>query len=1175
MTATGDFKVRYQRSALLASACAYALGMAAVANAQNAAPAEKKQDTRQSGTSLEEVVVTGSFIPTLPEDAAIPVEVINYEDLQNLGRPSNIDLLKTLTEVGQSIGELDRQTGYPIDAAAINLRNLGPRFTTVVFNNRRFPEQYSPGVGRFNNIASIPNAVIGNVEVLKSGGAAIYGADAVAGVVNYITRKNVTGLEVNVDYRYIPDSKGDYGIDGIWGTKFGDGNILVGASYQHRSILEREDRDFTAKEYLENPEGWTTFGNPGAYVFQNAAGTNQVSGLLAGDRQRSAGGTIRDPACQDLGGYSGLSSSGSPICYGNYVAIERLVEETDQFSLYSEFNTKFAGLDFHLEGLAYYRDLPDASVLTRTGPLTFPVSGTPTALTGLYDRSIVSTLPSFTSTGLNPAADYFLRNQFLNANGTTPSYSAAQITAITNPAAPGRVALLSTLWSPYGAGGNPLGEDFDYQRNTTTQWRLSSSLGGAMPEFLGSEFEWEVALTYHYTKDTRFTLDIPTYKLQNALNGFGGPNCTQNPMPGVAAGTFLGTPGAAGCFFFNPFSSAISSNLYTGAENPRTFVGTGSYTGYVPGMGLQNNPDMIRWLYEPVTLKREYFNYIVDPIIRGKLGIELPGGPIQIALGGQFRRQDEHTDISDNIDRAINPCPSLPNGTPLTAPGLNPVTNQFTVATSPFTGTQNACTGGMLFSKASTVLGSAGNNHRDEKRHYPVAAAFLQFKLPILDTLNADIVGRYEKFYSDVTDINNDVFVPALAVKWDITDWVSLRTSFGKTFSQVNPPIVTDPVPANGTIATSAGNYTSFNFANSDVKPETGKNFSVGFIFRAGDFNATLDYNAITIQNYTRQLTAANIVTAMLLPGELASNANALINCSSALLTQNIALLGDRPYVQLTGGCVQGARGGAAGSQLSNLAVVGPTGSTGTGGQLNGTTSAINFFGGQGQVNSGDLVSNALDVSMSYRFDVLGGRFMPSVNGTYVTKYQFDDWVVAGVTIASGYNGVGYRNSTTGRLGQGVPEYRVGFGLLYSRDRHTVNLIGRYIPGVINEDPTDVVSNLSRNANIGPNSSVGCPALASMTSNLGSVPAGSGTAEFGATCPGYNVAPLAGTKIASYFNLDLVYRVEVTDSVDLSLNISNLLDTDPAFARNQLAYDSGYGGPLGRTIEISASAKFK
>ena len=351
-------KLRSRRVELSLAAAISATLFAAQAQAQS-----------QERAQLEEVVVTGSFIPTLPEDAAIPVEVFNYEDLKDMGRPSNIDMIKGLTEVGQSIGELDRQTGYPIDAATVNLRNLGPRFTTVVFNNRRFPEQYSPATGRFNNVASIPNAAIGNVEVLKSGGAAIYGADAVAGVVNYITRKDVDGLEVNTEYMYISDSDGDYSVDGVWGNKFDGGNFLVSAAYQHRSKLDRIDREWSRYSYLENPSGWHTYG--GAYAAQTATGSAIVPAAGAGTVQRGLTGVVRDPACQDLGGFSGFSSTGSAICYAEYAPIEPLVEVSDSYSLFSELNQTIGGLDFHLEGLAYYRELPEISVISRGGPQTW------------------------------------------------------------------------------------------------------------------------------------------------------------------------------------------------------------------------------------------------------------------------------------------------------------------------------------------------------------------------------------------------------------------------------------------------------------------------------------------------------------------------------------------------------------------------------------------------------------------------------------------------------------------------------------------------------------------------------------------------------------------------------------------------------------------------------------
>ena len=82
----------------------------------------------------------------------MPVEVVSYEEIQNMGRPSNLDLVKLMSESGGVAGENNRANFYPIGAATINLRSLGSRFTTVVFNGRRFPEQFSVNTGRFNNI---------------------------------------------------------------------------------------------------------------------------------------------------------------------------------------------------------------------------------------------------------------------------------------------------------------------------------------------------------------------------------------------------------------------------------------------------------------------------------------------------------------------------------------------------------------------------------------------------------------------------------------------------------------------------------------------------------------------------------------------------------------------------------------------------------------------------------------------------------------------------------------------------------------------------------------------------------------------------------------------------------------------------------------------------------------
>jgi outer membrane receptor protein involved in Fe transport len=86
--------------------------------------------------------------------------------------------------------------------------------------------------------------------VLKDGAAATYGSDAIAGVVNFITKKNFNGLEAGADYRFIDGSKGDYGLNVTYGKVWDKANILASIGWQHRSKLGVADRDWANKPYL-------------------------------------------------------------------------------------------------------------------------------------------------------------------------------------------------------------------------------------------------------------------------------------------------------------------------------------------------------------------------------------------------------------------------------------------------------------------------------------------------------------------------------------------------------------------------------------------------------------------------------------------------------------------------------------------------------------------------------------------------------------------------------------------------------------------------------------------------------------------------------------------------------------------------------------------------------------
>src|SRR6185295_682121 len=153
---------------------------------------------------LEEVVVIGSRIPRVKAEGPAPVTTISAQDIENQGLTSVPDLLKALTQNGgetqspQSFSGADFTPG----AEQVDLRGLGPNHTLVLVNGRRIADFPLPldGLSNFTDISNIPVGMIERVEVLSGSSSAIYGSDAIAGVVNFVLKKDVEGVDIS--YRY-------------------------------------------------------------------------------------------------------------------------------------------------------------------------------------------------------------------------------------------------------------------------------------------------------------------------------------------------------------------------------------------------------------------------------------------------------------------------------------------------------------------------------------------------------------------------------------------------------------------------------------------------------------------------------------------------------------------------------------------------------------------------------------------------------------------------------------------------------------------------------------------------------------------------------------------------------------------------------------------------------------
>ncbi len=235
----------------------------------------------QIGSRAEQVsvVATGTAIDVPAINLPNAVAVVNRETLQEQGAPQLVDLFKNIGASHGVVGE--RNSWYNSDQPAtltetianVNLRGLGASRTLVLINGRR--QTYVPARligGRFVDVNTIPAIAIDRIEVLKEGASATYGSDAMAGVANFVTRKNFRGLEFNVTHDHFAGA-GDSTVSGIWGGLLGSSHVVFAAERMHRrQLLQTERPDWGLVDYEGGRGGWSSVGNPGAFLIPTTTG---------------------------------------------------------------------------------------------------------------------------------------------------------------------------------------------------------------------------------------------------------------------------------------------------------------------------------------------------------------------------------------------------------------------------------------------------------------------------------------------------------------------------------------------------------------------------------------------------------------------------------------------------------------------------------------------------------------------------------------------------------------------------------------------------------------------------------------------------------------------------------------------------------------------------------------
>jgi len=674
----------FQRTKV-ASALAYMLGVGSAVSLF-AAPAQAADI---------KVDVTGSNIKRIEGEGALPVTIITREAIEREGIQTAMGIVERLSQ-NSSIGGANassQEGGTLVGYASASLRGLGGQRTLVLLNGRRLAN--TAFAGTIVDINSIPLSAIERVEVLTDGASAIYGTDAIAGVINFILRKDFTGIEAQAYYGDSEHGGGAtqrYNFTGGWGDLAKDKfNIFGTVDYNKQDNLAANQRKFSATSYLPNAPGG---------VFDRTSG-NSIPGNVSipGVGTRTPG----LPGC--LPPYSFPTTGNSALqCRFDYAAIIDDIPPTEQWNIYGSARWNFASQQEAFLEASWSQNKATA----RVSP---PPISAATILTGDPILSI-------------PSSPFY------------PHAFAQQYGVDGQP--------LTVAWR-----GLELGPRTDF--NTTEQTRVVGGLQGV----IGG---WDYTAAVNWSKSTATTEWKAGWSSGSALLPI---------LNGGAINLFgLNTPEAV---------ALLKQALITG----KVLDNSGTMTDV------------------NLTASRDVYN--------------LPAGPMALALGAEYRREEFEQQSS----------PFLSNGD---VPGL----------------------GGSISS-----LPSVSRN---------IWAVYGELNIPIVKNLEGNVALRYDD-YADVGTTWN----PKVSLRWQPIQQLLVRGAYGTGFRAPGLPelflpnyygatgdLYNDPLrcPTTGSSRDCAAQFTTQLGGNPNLKPEESTQWTAGFVFEpVPQFSFGTEYWWIKVKN--------------------------------------------------------------------------------------------------------------------------------------------------------------------------------------------------------------------------------------------------------------------------------------------------------------------------------------
>ncbi|MGV8928825.1 MAG: TonB-dependent receptor plug domain-containing protein, partial [Brevundimonas sp.] len=633
------------RTTLLGGAATLALlASAGLAAAQTAPAAQPGAVDQETAAELGDVIVVGSQIRGASTTAALPVVVIDEEQIDAIAASSGDDLFRSIPQMGDVLFEAanNPQTANSArgDVNSVNLRSLGVGNTLVLLNGRRMvahpTSQGTSDTGTVPvvsyNSNAIPVSGLRRLEVLLDGAAAIYGADAVAGVINTVLQDDFDGLTVETQYSGNEGTNfREFDASIFAGRNLARGNISLFATYNDRSRLMAEEQDFTATDdmrpFFANAPGfetstvvdnrssntpWARLSTPGSSVAQRPRSNGVIVASSAGafhyqpESFGCVGVNLNNGIClvQNNGSYNGdIRELRYDTRYGTTVrsAVERV-------------NVFLSG---------HYELTPSVEAFGEIG------------FYGAESRAIQPPVVNLNDIWI-PASNYY--NPF------------GPITFADGSANPNRLPNLTNV----PAGGLPIRlENYRYVDTGFQEVKVrnfqSRFLAGLRGEWRG--YDWETGLLYSAAEAEDRSPNINMTALQQQLG--------------------LSTPDA-----YNPFGGGCVDTTSYGDCSPSSQAAIDAITF-----------DMRR--FSRTTLTLADFKMSRNDLF------QIPGGPVGVAFGVEFRRETQFDDRDENLDGTFTFTDSVTGDTN--------ISNVVAVSPNP-----------------------------DTRGHRTVAGAFLEFAIPLV-----------------------------------------------------------------------------------------------------------------------------------------------------------------------------------------------------------------------------------------------------------------------------------------------------------------------------------------------------------------------------------------------------------------------------------------------------------